>query len=60
MVAPGGGSALVRVGVGAIIIGDWTAAEYITGIAVRCGEMWRFTSSTVVFIVCYFYVHENV
>ena len=35
MIAPGGGSALLRAGVRVFIIGEWTAAEYVAGIVAR-------------------------
>ena len=35
MMALGGGSALLKVGVRAFIVGEWTAVEYVAGIAAR-------------------------
>ena len=49
MMAPGGGSALLKMGVGVFIVGERTAVEYVAGIVVRrdASRLARSSSSSV-------------
>ena len=48
MMAPGGGSVLLKVGAWVFIVREWTAVEYVTGIAARheaSHQAWSSSSS---------------
>ena len=46
IMALGGGLALLKAGVRAFIVGDWTTVEYVAGIVVRCDASHQAQSSS--------------